>query len=449
MKWIFWPFFIFCALETYAQDYLISFAGAGSSTVVTSVKVENLTSGQSTTLNGDDILRLSKTTGIKYIENNQSSELKIYPNPVNENSILEFSPSVAGQATFSVYDISGRIIAQTHSYLENSLQLFRFSGTKTGFYIITVTGNGYQYSGRYFSNGTSDGNIKINKINVNPSVKNKDEKPESKGLQAFVDMEYSAGERLLFTGVSGTYSNNVTYIPTEDKTITFNFISCVDGDDNNYPVVEIGNQIWMARNLMTTKYNDGSNIPLVEEQSQWTDLTTPGFCWYNNDLLTFKLPYGAYYNWYVLSSTNNGGKNACPVGWHIPSDDEWHTLALKLDANAIFGYGTESFIAGGKLKETGTAHWISPNNGATNETGFSALPGGDRDNQQFVNMHHNAMYWSATENPDPNPHGRKTSSENDYPTSWWRQIPYSTSNLLLVRGYSEKGYGCSVRCLKD
>lgn len=451
MKWILWPIFIFYAIEARAQvqDYLISFAGNGISTLVTSVKVENLTTGNSIILNGDDVLRLSFTTGIKYNENYRLSELKIYPNPVTENSILELTPTVAGQATFSVYDNAGRIVAQTHGYLENSLQLFRFSGAKTGFYIITVKGNGYQYFGKFYSNGVSDGRIKIDKINIAQSVKNNQEKAESKGTLATVDMVYFPGERLMFTGVSGNYSNLETLIPTGDKTLNFSFINCVDGDNNNYPIVEIGSQIWMAKNLMTTKYNDGSDIPLVQDQVQWAGLSTPGYCWYGNDLLNYKLTYGALYNWYAVSSINNGGRNVCPVGWHVPSDNDWHTLALALDANALLGYGSESTIAGGKLKETGTAHWVSPNDGASNETGFSALPGGDRDYQQFCNMHYSGMWWSTTENPDPDPHGRKAITDDSYPTSWWRQISFDKTNLQLTRGYSEKKTGYSVRCLKD
>ena len=118
-----------------------------------------------------------------------------------------------------------------------------------------------------------------------------------------------------------------------------------------------------GRNLKTTKYNDGTSIPNVTNDTSWSNLTTGAYCWYNNDV-SYKNPYGALYNWYAV----NTGKLA-PKGWHVPSDAEWTTLITYL--------GGES-IAGGKLKEAGTTHWLSPNTEATNSTGFSALPGGRR-----------------------------------------------------------------------
>ena len=103
-------------------------------------------------------------------------------------------------------------------------------------------------------------------------------------------MEYTTGDRLKFTGISGNYSTVKTDIPESDKTITFNFIACTDGDNNNYPVVEIGTQVWMAENLKTTKYSDGTDIPLVTSNTAWIPLTTPGYCWYNNNEATTKTP---------------------------------------------------------------------------------------------------------------------------------------------------------------
>ncbi len=97
----------------------------------------------------------------------------------------------------------------------------------------------------------------------------KEVKSESKGTQATVDMAYSTGDRLKYTGVSGIYSTVKTDIPTGDKTINFNFIACTDGDNNNYPVVEIGTQVWMAENLKTTKYNDGTGIPMITNNNEW------------------------------------------------------------------------------------------------------------------------------------------------------------------------------------
>ena len=153
--------------------------------------------------------------------------------------------------------------------------------------------------------------------------------------------------------------------------------NCEDGDGNLYATTTIGTQVWMAENLRTTKYADGTAIPLVNTNATWNALTatSKAYCWYNDDIGN-KATYGALYTWAAAmngaaSSADNPStiQGVCPTGWHLPSDEEWTELTYYL--------GGES-VAGGKLKETGTTHWNSPNTGATNETGFTALPGGYR-----------------------------------------------------------------------
>jgi len=116
----------------------------------------------------------------------------------------------------------------------------------------------------------------------------------------------------------------------------------------------------MGENLKTTHFNDGTAIPMVTNATEWGNLLTPGYCWYENNETVNKDTYGALYNWPSVSS----GK-LCPAGWHVPSDADWTVLTQNL--------GGISF-AGSKLKEAGTTHWIAPNLAATNETGFTALP---------------------------------------------------------------------------
>ena len=187
-----------------------------------------------------------------------------------------------------------------------------------------------------------------------------------------------------------------------------------------YTTVQIGSQCWMAENLATTKYNDGTDIPLVTGNTAWGSLTTPGYCWYNNDSATYGNTYGAIYNWYTV---NTG--NLCPTGWHVSTDGEWTTLTTYL--------GGES-VAGGKLKETGTTHWNPPNTGATNETGFTALPGGRRGySGTFGNIGNYGFWWSATE----------FSTDR----AWYRIMYYDDSDV--GRGNDRKKFGFSVRCLRD
>ena len=192
-------------------------------------------------------------------------------------------------------------------------------------------------------------------------------------------------------------------------------------DGREYKWVKIGNQVWMAENLAATKYNDGTAIPLVTDNTAWKNLTTPGYCWYNNDEAGYKNTYGALYNWYTVNTDK-----LCPTGWHLPTDAEWTTLTDYLGSGSV---------AGGKLKEIGTTHWDSPNTDATNETGFTALPGGYRGDYggTFNLAGNHASLWSSTEMGSSLAFNRTLSCYG----------PYVLAYLC------NKSYGYSVRCVRD
>jgi uncharacterized protein (TIGR02145 family) len=413
--------YIFIGQKTNGQNYLISFEGSGAATIVSSVKVENLASGKSLILNGYDILHLTAiVTGVKSIDNGQLSELKIYPNPMTDYSIMEVFPPIEGDAIISATDIDGKQLAQIQSHLGNLKQTFRISGLKNGFYLINVKGPSYQLSGKLLSNGETNGSINIEKLNdITVAVDEKTVKTHAKGSQATVDMEYTNGDRLKFTGISGNFSTVLTDIPTQDKTITFDFIACTDDDNNSYPVVKIGNQIWMAENLKVTHYNDGTSIPYM------TGSSADAYCWYNNDPSTNKNTYGALYNWAAVFTDK-----LCPTGWHVPSHSEWGTLTTFLGGDSV---------AGGKLKENGTTHWNTPNTGATNESGFTALPGSmyyEWNYFTFFPLGTNSYFWSRS----------SPTHSSDY-WSYGESLCYNLSNSsdTLIHMACE----LSVRCLKD
>ncbi len=209
-----------------------------------------------------------------------------------------------------------------------------------------------------------------------------------------------------------------------------------DFDGNIYNTVTIGTQIWMAENLKTTKYNDGTNIPLETDNSAWINLSTGAYCWYNNDEATYKDTYGALYNWLTV---NTG--NLCPTGWHVPTDAEWTTLENYLIAN---GYNYDGTTTGNKTAKSlaSTTNWISSFNTGTvgntdypdfrNKTGFTALPGGTR---SFVwsSVGEYGAWWSAT--------------GKDATNAWYRYLFYDFSNV--TKSGLNKMYGISVRCIKD
>jgi uncharacterized protein (TIGR02145 family) len=192
----------------------------------------------------------------------------------------------------------------------------------------------------------------------------------------------------------------------------------MDGDGNYYDTIVIGTQVWLAENLKTTKYTNGLSIPLLTESAQWTTTTLPAYCWYNNQPEQFKDLYGALYNWHAVQKTT-----LCPVGYHVPTTEEWNMLVSYLGGQTI---------AGGKLKLVGTEYWKTPNAFATNEFGFSAMPGGGR-GDAYGNMTIAGTWWSRSPGINDGGNGLR--------------LTYVSSEASLTG--LDKTAGASVRCLKD
>ena len=184
--------------------------------------------------------------------------------------------------------------------------------------------------------------------------------------------------------------------------------------------VTIGSQIWTRCNLGITTYRNGDVIPQVTDPTQWTNLTTGAWCYYNNDPLTEPL-YGKLYNWHAV----NDHRGLAPEGYHIPTDYEWSLLTNYLGGNSV---------AGGKLKETGTAYWNAPNIGATNESGFTGLPSGNRfSSGDYDNIGILGFWWSSSEFSTGN--------------AWSHAVYFSDGTVY--RESPDKESGFSVRLVKD
>ena len=180
-----------------------------------------------------------------------------------------------------------------------------------------------------------------------------------------------------------------------------------DIDGNEYPTVQIGNQVWMAKNLKVTKSPDGTTVNAYAPQDDESKVET----------------FGRLYPWVIV-------KTVCPYGWHTPSAGEWDALIEFLGG---------PMIAGGKIKDTGTTHWRDPNKGATNETGFTALPVGYRTrNGKYMNFKNNlAYFWSSSESTD------------DPTTAWGYYITYGEPIIYKYSYSFTKDMSMSVRCIKD
>jgi uncharacterized protein (TIGR02145 family) len=210
-----------------------------------------------------------------------------------------------------------------------------------------------------------------------------------------------------------TATETLTQTPTPTPTPTNPCPNCVAQD------ITIGSQTWTKCNLDVSTYANGDTIPEVTDPTVWTGLTTGAWCYYNNDSANGVI-YGKLYNWYAVSDP----RGLAPAGYHIPTDAEWTTLTDYL--------GSQS-IAGGKMKETGLCHWLTPNTNATNESGFTALPGGYRFHNSgvFNFITTDGYWWSSTD-----------SSNEKY---WNIYLRYNSGEL----GMKEMGDCGYVRCVKN
>lgn len=220
-------------------------------------------------------------------------------------------------------------------------------------------------------------------------------------------------EFLITTPLNTTHSCGATNI--HNNLLSYGMMS--DQDGNLYKTIKIGTQTWMAENLKVSRYQNGDIISEVKDPQQWRSLTTGATCWYNNDSVSNSCPYGRLYNYYVVIDS----RKVCPTGWRIPNNSDWSLLINTLGGTSL---------AGGEMKSTGSLVWASPNTGASNNSGFSAVAGGLRrwDGVSFDHLRGFALIWSASLN-----------TYYDISSTTTAIRPFST----------EPGNGLSIRCIKE
>lgn len=348
---------VFAVVKLQAQDYQISFAGTGAATIVETVQVQNLTKGTSLNLNGSDVLHLTGMVGIAELGIKDDETLRIYPNPMIAQGNIEFEISKESLVTVELYDVTGKIVTSIQSNLQIGLHTYDVSKLSKGFYTVSVKSDNFIYSGKIISNNYSNEKAIIKHVNSTLIF----DEPNFKSSNELIPMQYNNGDLLLFRGISGEYATVSTLTPTSNATLTFNFVAATDDDGNDYGTVTIGTQTWMTENLKLESANS-EVYPGVGEE------------------------YGRIYDW-------GEALTVCPDGWHLPSDEEWTTLTTYL--------GGES-LAGQKLKESGTTHWMNSNTG-TNESGFTALPGGGFFTYfgTYAYLGEFGYWWSTTEVTEP------------------------------------------------
>ncbi len=392
-----------------ATNYSISFTGTGASTTVGDVIVQNLTQGTSVTVTAGNVLNLSVESTAVEQQNANDENIRVYPGTLEGESILSFFSIKSGNAQINAYSLDGRKIAGITTILPDGENSFKLS-LPSGSYAIQVTGNGYSYNVKMINQSTKHSNPEITYIGDATPFSSASQQSRSSAL-ATNTMIYNVGDLLLYKGTSGIYSTIVVDSPTASKTTNFDFVACTDADGNNYSVVKIGTQTWLVENLKTTKYRNGDLLGTTTRNVSME--TTPKYQWTYGDAATF----GLLYTWDAIMDN----RNICPVGWHIPTNDEWDLLAA------------ETMYSASPLKETDNSHWVT--NSGSNTTGFTARPNGYRNGGGFTYLlGAGAYWWSSTEAPTAG-------------TAWTRLMNSTDNSFYKMANYKCAGLG--VRCVKD
>ena len=400
-------------LLSFAYSTNVTISGTVTDTAgvtIAGAEVSLLNSGLDTTTALDGSFNISgSSAGISI----KSGETALYLPVVSiANGMLKLYIHEPSSVNILTYNLQGCLIASMHKTLSVGGHSIALTNRSSGVYLYKVQINNsmYQIMSNSLYNYAISANTKKETSTYSLSK-------QAKNLTAINDTIRirKDGYSDCLVPVRTSYMHGITVKMHKALTVT-------DADGNVYHTIKIGTLIWTVENLRTTHYNDGTAIPSVTDNTAWSDLTTGGYCWYNNDSATYKKWYGALYNWYAV----NTGKLA-PAGWHVPTDAEWDTLSAYLGGDNV---------GGGALKSVGTIFWKSPNKGATNSSGFFALPGGYRSHNSsigFGGVREYGNWWSATE----------------YYVSYACQRYLSCYEDCIYRYYYYKNSGFSARLVKD
>jgi len=399
---IFIAVLLFIGFNLGAQDINLSFKSESGGGSIDSIRVTNLRTKESVLIRGKNSIKLVDiSTGFKPKLGYSHSE-SIYPNPSQGDASVVFSVEKSQHAELCLYNSNGQLINKKVQQLESGTHHFAISFPQKGIYLVvvkteqcteslkavctraTTSNNIIEYTGL----GQKEENLRVdNELKSALTTNNLYSSYDIGGT-----LHYLPGDYIYFDFYSWFMGllrelilvDQPKETSMQQDTIKYGvvFHECIDADRNNYKVVKIGTQTWMAENLKTTHYRNGDAISNVTDNLEWSYLSSGAYCWFKNDI-SYKNVFGGFYNRFAVVDN----RNIAPKGWHVPTEPEWRILIEFLGGQNK---------AGDKMRESGTDHWASPNTGATNESGFTALPGYSRKDDGFKTWFNNAQWWSTS-----------------------------------------------------
>ncbi|MCU4164635.1 FISUMP domain-containing protein [Carboxylicivirga caseinilyticus] len=439
MKYIFTVLIFGFISNLIAQEYTINFTAGGDATAIDEITATNLTTNESITVSGTEaIIFRSISTNIE--GTSASDALRIASNPFNGSTTLTYKSDRNQSGIISINSLSGEVIQSISVSLKSGDNHFRIAANNPGVYIVSLITENSRKSIKVIQTGSGVGQITYEgSTNSNQKV--------LKSTQAENVLNISSEDIVSMKIRQGNLVTILNDVPEASKTIDVELYECKDGDNNTYPIVQIGNQWWMAKNLKTTTYSDGTPIANITSDNSWDNLdnssTAKAYCFFDNNA---DLNYGALYTYgAAVNGEYQVGDNlvqgACPVGWHVPNDEEWNEMLTYLINNGFNydGSRNENKVAKALASNSGWQSYyyeegfIGIDLSKNNKSGFTALSVGVRHKGEGFSEPDGATWWSSTE------------SDSNYAYNWY----LSSDSYGLGTEDSQKSHGLSVRCVKD
>lgn len=413
-----------------------------------SILIENLTRGGEMQLNyPDTVVTFDFNVGISENPINSESVFKLSqnePNPFESDTRFSIDLYANELIQIKISDITGKILVNSEYSLNRGLHNFEFSSGRGNIYFLTVRNNVYSKTIKMITISNentcaTECRLKHSSINQITAI--------NKNTLGSMSFEFFPGDILQYTGTSVLGNQTFYDTPLADNTYTFvygNVTPCPgiptvsDIDGNIYNTVLVGNRCWMHENLKTTTYSNGTAIPNINSNGEWTSLTSGAFVWYDNNE-AFKNIYGGLYNWFA--TTNDNG--LCPEGWHVPTYEDWMELIFFMGGmespygNELKSCRQENSPLAGSCNTSNHPRWKEDTysgNYGTDQYGFSGLPAGVRNYYgSFFSMGDLALWWSQ--------------NEGEYDGGIGVRLHFYEG--LIEMPETDKQNGQSVRCLKD